>query len=175
MGPEQQGYVVLTGPPVGSEKRRQRNQNKKCPWPCLFPKDHLWVQKRGGKGTRTRSVHHLVFFLRFAVAQLKSHVHLFKTLWTAAHQVPLFSVISWNSLKFISTESVMLSNNFILCRPFSFCLQSFPASGAFPTSRLFASGGQSTEASALASVLPVNIQDWFALGLTGLMSLLWIM
>ena len=49
---------------------------------------------------------------------------------------------------------------------FSFCLQSFPASGSFPMSRLFTSGGQSTEASASASVLPMNTQGWFPLGLT---------
>ena len=55
--------------------------------------------------------------------------------------------------------------------PFSFCLQSFPESGSFPTSQLFTSGGQSTGASAPASVLPMNIQDWFPLGLIGLISL----
>ena len=54
---------------------------------------------------------------------------------------------------------------------FSSCFQSFPASGAFPASQLFASGGQSVRASASASVLPMNIQDWFPLGLTGLISL----
>ena len=52
--------------------------------------------------------------------------------------------------------------------PFSSCLQSFPASGSFLMSWLFASGGQSTGASAAAWVLPMNIQDWFSLGLTGL-------
>ena len=51
------------------------------------------------------------------------------------------------------------------------CLQSFPASGSFPMSRLFASGGQSIGALASASILPMNIQDWFPLGLTGLISL----
>ena len=56
--------------------------------------------------------------------------------------------------------------------PFSSCFQSFPASGTFPMSRLFASGGQSIGASASASVLSVNIQGWFPLGLTGLISLL---
>ena len=56
--------------------------------------------------------------------------------------------------------------------PFSSCFQSFPASGSFPMSQLFASGDQSIRASALASVLPMNIQDWFPLGLTGLISLL---
>ena len=55
--------------------------------------------------------------------------------------------------------------------PFSSCLQSFPASGSFPTSQFFASGGQSIGASASASVLPMNIQDWFSLGLTGWISL----
>ena len=53
-----------------------------------------------------------------------------------------------------------------------FCLQSFPASSSFPTSGLFASSGQSIGASASASFLPLNIQDWFPLGLTGLISLL---
>jgi len=52
--------------------------------------------------------------------------------------------------------------------PFSSCPQSFPASGSFPMSWLFASGGQSIRASVLASVLPMNIQGWFPLGLTGL-------
>ena len=56
--------------------------------------------------------------------------------------------------------------------PFSFCLQSFPASGYFQMSQLFASGGHSVGVSAAASVLPVNIQDWFPLGWTGCISLL---
>ena len=55
--------------------------------------------------------------------------------------------------------------------PFFSCHQSFPASRSFLMSQPFASGGQSIGASALASVLPMNIQDWFLLGLTGLVSL----
>ena len=55
--------------------------------------------------------------------------------------------------------------------PFSFCLQSFPTSGSFPMSRFFASGGQSIGASASASVLLMNIQGLFPLGLTDLISL----
>ena len=51
--------------------------------------------------------------------------------------------------------------------PFSFCFQSFPASGSFPMNWLFTSGGQSVGASVSASVLPMNIQGWFPLGLTG--------
>ena len=56
--------------------------------------------------------------------------------------------------------------------PFSSCLKSFPASGSFPRSHFFASGGQNTGASASASVLSMNIQDWFSLGWTGWISLL---
>ena len=56
--------------------------------------------------------------------------------------------------------------------PFSSCPQSFPATGSFPVSQLFTSGGQSVGTSASALVLPVNIQGWFPLGLTGLLSLL---
>ena len=53
-----------------------------------------------------------------------------------------------------------------------FCLQSFPASGSFPVSQFFASGGQKIGASASASILPISIQNWFPLGLTGLIALL---
>ena len=58
--------------------------------------------------------------------------------------------------------------------PFSSCLHSFPASGSFLLSRLFTSGGQNIGVSASASVLPMNIQSWFPLGVTGLISLQWL-
>ena len=70
----------------------------------------------------------------------------------------------------MSIELVMPSNHLMLGCPSSF-LQSFPASGSFPVSWFFASGGQSIGASASVSVLPVNIQGWCPLGLTGLISL----
>ena len=85
---------------------------------------------------------------------------------------PLSSIISWSLFRFMSIELVMLSNHLILCHPFSFCLQSFPASRSFPMSLLFASGGQNIGASASTRVLPMNSQGWFPLGLTGLNSLL---
>ena len=69
----------------------------------------------------------------------------------------------------MSIESVIPSNHLIFCCPFTSCLLSFPASGTFPMSQFFTSSYQSTGAS--ASVLPVNIQSWFPLGLTGLFSL----
>ena len=79
--------------------------------------------------------------------------------------------VSWRLLKFMSVKLVMPSNHLILCLPFSSHLQSFSASGSFLVSRLFAAGGQSIGVSASASVLPMNIQDWFPLRLTGLLSL----
>ena len=72
-------------------------------------------------------------------------------------------------LKLTFIESVMACNILILCHPFSSCLQSFPASGSFPMSQFFASGGQNIGAS--ASVLPMNIQDQFPLEWSGLISL----
>ena len=59
-----------------------------------------------------------------------------------------------------------------LSSPFSSCPQSFPASGSFQMSQFFASGGQSIGISASASILPMNIQDWFLLGWTNWISLL---
>ena len=70
----------------------------------------------------------------------------------------------------MSIASIMPSSHLILWR--LFCSQSLPASGTFPVSWLFASGGQNTRASSSASVLPMSIQGWFPLRLTGLISLL---
>ena len=101
-----------------------------------------------------------------------SHVQLFVTPWTATLQASLSFIISRSVLKFTFIESVMLyltiSSSVV---PFSFCFQFFPASRSFPMSQFFASGGQSIGASISASVLPMNIQDWFPLGLTGMISL----
>ena len=66
---------------------------------------------------------------------------------------------SQSLLKFVSIESMMPSNHLILCRPLLLPPSIFPASGSFPVSQFFASGGQSFGASASASVLPMNIQD----------------
>ena len=100
-----------------------------------------------------------------------NRVRLFATAWTTAHQASLSITNSWSLHKLMSIESVMPSNHLILVIPFSSCLQSFPASGSFPVSQFFASGGQSIEVSASASVLPMNIQDIFPLGWTGWISL----
>ena len=101
--------------------------------------------------------------------QSLSHVQLFVTPWTAANQASLSITKSRSLIKLMNIKSVIPSNHLV---PFSSWLQSFPASGSFPMSQFFSSGGQSIGVSASASVLPINIQDWFPLGLTGLISLL---
>ena len=103
--------------------------------------------------------------------QLLGCIWLFVTPWTAACQASLSFSISRSLLKFMSTEwcHPTISSS---VTPFSSCPQSFPASGSFPMSQFLESDGQSIEASASASVLPMNIQCWFPLGLTGLNSLL---
>ena len=105
----------------------------------------------------------------FVVVQLLSQ--LFATPWTAASQSSLSFTIFQSLLKFMSTEPVMPSNHLILWHHLLLPSLSFPASGSFPMSQFFASGGQSIGASTSASVLPMNIQDWFPLGLTGLIPL----
>ena len=105
---------------------------------------------------------------RQAVIQLLSHLWLFVTPWTAAHQLPcptLSPGICSNSCPLSQWCYPTIS---FFADPFSFCIQSFPVLGYFPMSCVFTSGGQSIGASISLSVLPMNIQSWFTLGLTGL-------
>ena len=107
-----------------------------------------------------------------AVVQSLSPVQLFAIPWTAVYQATLFSTVSQTLLQFMSIELVMLSNHCILCHPLLLLPSIFArASGAFPVSQFFTSGGQHIGASASASDLPVNIQGWIPLGLTGLILL----
>ena len=104
--------------------------------------------------------------------QLLSCIWLFAAPWTAARQASLSITNSQSLLKLMSIKLVMPSNHLILCWPFSSCPQSFSASGSFPVSWLFASGGQNIGASVSASILLMNIQGWFPLGSTDWISLL---
>ena len=119
--------------------------------------------------------HYLIYrgmiSVQFSAFQSLSHVQLFVTPWTAAHQASLSTTNCQSLLKLMSIESVMPSNHLILCRPLLLPPSSFPASGSFPMSQFFASGGQSIGVSASASVFPTNIQDWFPLGWTSWISL----
>ena len=106
-----------------------------------------------------------------------SHVQPFTTQWTAACQASLSSTISQSFFKFMSISKWCYITISSSASPF-FCLQSFTLSGFFfffffffPMSWLFSSDGQRIGALASALVLPVNIQGWFSIGITGLISL----
>ena len=94
------------------------------------------------------------------------------TPWTSAHQAPLSSTVSRSWLKFMSIASVMLFKHLSLSCPILLLPSILLSIGSFPMSGLFTSDGQSIGASASALVLPMNIQGWFLLELTGLISLL---
>ena len=95
----------------------------------------------------------------FVIVQSLSRVRLFVTPWTAAYQASLSFTICWSLLKLMSIEPVMPSNRFIICCPLLLPPSIFPASGSFPMSGLFASGGQSIGTSVSVSILSMNIQD----------------
>ena len=103
--------------------------------------------------------------------QLLSHLKLFVTPSAAACQASLSVINSWSLLNSWPLSQWCLPTISSSVIPFSSCPQSLPASESFQMSQLFASGGQSIAASASASVLPMNIQGWFPLGLTDLISL----
>ena len=114
-----------------------------------------------------------IHILHFSSVQF-SHSVVFDSLWPHARQHARLPCPSpkpgacSNSCPWSQWCHPTISSSVI---PFSSCLQSFPASGSFPISWLFASGSQSIGASTSPSVLLMNIQDWFPLGLTGLISL----
>ena len=146
--------------------------------PCLFQRScccnmkfELCIMKAMGNQWRTslkRLTWWELLFQFNSVAQFNSDS---VTPWTAACQASLSITNSRSLLRLMSIESVMSSNHLILCCPFSSCLQSCPALGSFQMSQFFTSGGQSIGVSASASVLLMNIQDWFPLGWTGWISL----
>ena len=109
------------------------------------------------------------FYCCFVVQSL-SCVWLFVTPWTAARQASLYFTISWSLLRLMSIELMMPFNRLIHCCPLLFLPSIFPRIRVFSNEWLFTSSDQSIGASASASVLLMNIQGWFPLGLTGLIS-----
>ena len=130
-----------------------------CSLPLTPPQNSILCTENTKDATRK---------LLAVVVQSVNHVQLFATPWTAACQVSLSIIVSLSLFKLMSIESVMSLNHLIHCCPFS-CPQLSPASGPFPMIQLFASGGQGIIFS--ASVLLMNIQGWFPLGLTYLISM----
>ena len=107
----------------------------------------------------------------FSSVQLLSYVRLFVTPWTTARQASLSISNSRSLLKLMSIDLVMPSNCLILCCPRLLLPSLFPSIRDFRMNQFFKSGGQSIGVSASVSVLPMNIQDRFPLGLTGFISL----
>ena len=137
-------------------------ETKKFVWLSLLPvlfTTVVWNQ--------TRNISEACLQGHVVAVQLLSHVQVFVTPWNAAHQAPLSSTMVWRC----SFKSVMLSKHLIVCSLFSSCPRSFPESGSFPLYQLWTSCGQNIGASTSASVLPMNIQSWFSLVLTGLISM----
>ena len=130
----------------------------------VLPRVVLRTEMRNSQLSLTWLLALVFHHLQFSHSVLSDSV----TPWTAACQASLSITNSQSLLKLMSIKSLMPSNHLILCCPLLLCLQSFPASGSFPVSQFFTSDGQSIGAS--ASVLPMNIQDWFPLGWTGWIS-----
>ena len=108
--------------------------------------------------------------IEFSSVQSLGRVRLLATPWTAAHQASLLPTPrAYSNLCPLSQWCHPTISSSVI--PFSSCVQSFRASEPFPMSQLFASGGQSIGVSASASVLLLNIQDWYPLGWTGWISL----
>ena len=115
--------------------------------------------------------YHLETCLWISSVQSLSRVQLFATPWTTARQASLSITNSWSLPNLCPLSRwchPTISSSVV---PFSCCPQSFPASGSFQISQLFASGDQSIGVSTSTSVLPMNIQDWSPLGWTGWISL----
>ena len=159
-GPHIGMNVRWWGPLMGSSRRLFTTHCYKhlCSSCCL-----LMV----GKGTCTCLV------LNYEIMLLFSLYVMSNSLWPHGLQqarlfCPLSPGVCSNSCPLSRWCHPTISSSVI---PFSSCPQSFPVSWSFPVSQFFTSGGQSIGVSASASVLPVNIQDWFPVGLTGLISL----
>ena len=137
----------------------------KCQIFWSFKETSLW-------GNKYLMIKHDVYRMtsvQFSSVQSLSHVRFFVIPWTAACQDSLSITNSWSWLKLMSIESVMPSNHLILCRPL--LLPSiFPSIWVFSNQSVLCIRSKSIGASASASVLPMNIQDWFPLDLISLQS-----
>ena len=161
----------------------ERSAERACSWktapapgpPCL--QEHSWSPERAyGEGLPTPppspSWHHLMAGRRAQTLPLTLPPPLLQARFTHGMFTvyPGFGTIPSGGMQVITVESVMLSYHLILCRPLFLLLSVFPSIRVFSNVSLLASGVQSV--GALASVLPVNFQGWFSLGLTDLISLL---
>ena len=103
--------------------------------------------------------------------QLLSRVWLFVTPWTAAHQASLSITNTWSLLKLMSIKSVMPSSHLILCCPLLLLPSIFPSIRVFSNESTLRIRWPKYWSFSFSINLPMNVQDWFPLGLTGLISL----
>ena len=104
------------------------------------------------------------------IVQLISCVRFFVTAWTVAHQASLSFTTSRSLRKFMSIESMMPSNHFVLCCPFLILPSILPRTRVFSDELTFHLGSHKYWGFSFRSVLPMNIQSWFPLGLTSVIS-----
>ena len=128
-----------------------------------------WMEEPGGLESMWHPESDIIEQL--STPQLLSHAWLFATPWTAARQAFLSITNSWSLFKLMSIESVKASNHLILCRPLLLLPSVFPSIRVFSNQSVLCIRWTNIGTSASASVFLVNIQDWFPLGLTGLISL----
>ena len=113
----------------------------------------------------------LVVIFCISSVQSLSHVQLFATPWTEAHQASLSITYSWSLLKLMFIESVMPSNHLILCRLLLLLPSIFPSIRVFSNESILCIRWPKYWSFSFSTVLPVNIQDWFPLGWTHWISL----
>ena len=130
-------------------------------WVCSFS---LGRQETSWREMMVRGAQH--YSMPLSSVQSLSRVRLFATPWIATRKASLSITNSLSLPKLMSINSVMPSNHLILCCPLLLLPSIFPSIRVFSMSQ-FKSGGQIIEASASSSVLPMNIQDWLPLRLTG--------
>ena len=116
------------------------------------PRQYSCLENSMERGARQTTV-------QFSSVQLLSHVQLFATPWTAAHQASLSITNSQSLLKLISIELVIPSDHLIICHPLLLPPSIFPSIRIFSNESVFFSAGQSIGVSASTSVIPMNIQD----------------
>ena len=119
--------------------------------------------------------HHLYcfqfFIFQFSSVQSLSHVWLFATPWTAAHQASLSITNSWSLLKLMSIELLMPSNHLILCRPLLLLPSIYPSIRVFSNESVLHIKWPKYWSFSFSIVLPMNIHCWIPLGLTALIPL----
>ena len=143
-------------------KRLRNNSPQSC---CLLAFHHSYCIVHKDIFKQSYSLFNDVFLVLLFIVQILSRVWLFEIPWIAARQSSLSFTMSRSLLKLMSVESMMPPNRLVLCHPLLLLPSIFPSFTVFSNELALKSGGQNIGAS--ASVLPVNIQGWFPLGLTG--------